>query len=115
MFLPGNDCDRSGVICGAHESCTNTTSGYDCICNTGYKINAKGMQCEGEIKMLLHYLSSLLLFVTVFANCEYLNYNLKHYISCLITVLLLNCIKIHVHWKIGKTGIHIYYHCWKIF
>ena len=57
MFLSGNDCDRSGIICGAQESCVNKTDGYECNCNTGYIRN--GTQCQGETKMFLQLLTVL--------------------------------------------------------
>ena len=35
---------------GCEHSCSNADGSYTCSCNSGFKLNANGLTCEGEQK-----------------------------------------------------------------
>ena len=41
-----DECSSGTHLCS--YNCTNTIGAYTCNCDIGYKLNANGLQCDGE-------------------------------------------------------------------
>ena len=44
----------SGIDLCAHN-CTNSIGSYLCSCDTGYRLNANGFQCDGKVNIQMEY------------------------------------------------------------